>query len=179
MRQCAWHSKHENLLVFILESVFDLIPQKDKERLNAAKSRAEGTIDVQSSSNTEKNSSDSHIHTSQTSVSSAVPAMESTAGTQSSPMATAGSQPSPMATAKEPSKLGTLQSPHTSRAAVFSPFVKDPEKQRRYDQYISLVKEGNPGMSTSSWSNIIAVHVHREGARNNIYYQVIEILPIL
>lgn len=128
----------------VFESVFDLIPQKDKERLNAAKSRAEGTIDVQSSSNTEKNSSDSHIHTSQTSVSSAVPAMESTAGTQSSPMATAGSQPSPMATAKEPSKLGTLQSPHTSRAAVFSPFVKDPEKQRRYDQYISLVKEGNP-----------------------------------
>lgn len=116
----------------VFESVFDLIPQKDKERLNAAKSRAEGTIDVQSSStsNTEKNSSDSHIHTSQ---SSAVSVMDSTAGTQLSPMATA----------KEPSKLGTLQSPHTGKGAVFSPFVKDPEKQRRYDQYISLVKEGN------------------------------------
>lgn len=139
MRQYALHFIHEYLLVFFLESVFDLIPQKDKERLNAAKSRAEGTIDVQSSSNTEKDSSDSHIHTSQsTSVSPAVSVMESTAGTQ----------PSPMATIKEPSKLGTLQSsPHTGRGAVFSPFVKDPEKQRRYDQYISLVKEGNPGMS--------------------------------
>lgn len=136
MRQYALHSIHENLLVFILESVFDLIPQKDKERLNAAKFRAEGTIDVQSSSNTEKNSSDSHIHTSQSSVSPAVSAMESTAGTQLSPMATT----------KEPSKLVTLQSPHTGRGAVFSPFVKDPEKQRRYDQYISLVKEGNPGL---------------------------------
>lgn len=136
VKQYALHFIHENLLVFISESVFDLIPQKDKERLNAAKSRAEGTIDVQSSStsNTGKNSSDSHIHTSQ---SSAVSAMESTAGTQLSPMATA----------KEPSKLGTLQSPHTGKGAVFSPFVKDPEKQRRYDQYISLVKEGNSGTS--------------------------------
>lgn len=138
MRQYALHFIHEYLLVFFLESVFDLIPQKDKERLNAAKSRAEGTIDVQSFSNTEKDSSDSHIHTSQsTSVSPAVSVMESTAGTQ----------PSPMATIKESSKLGTLQSPHTSRGAVFSPFVKDPEKQRRYDQYISLVKEGNLGLS--------------------------------
>lgn len=131
VKQYALHFIHENLLVFISESVFDLIPQKDKERLNAAKSR-----DVQSSStsNTEKNSSDSHIHTSQ---SSAVSVMDSTAGTQLSPMATA----------KEPSKLGTLQSPHTGKGAVFSPFVKDPEKQRRYDQYISLVKEGNSGTS--------------------------------
>lgn len=136
VKQYALHFIHENLLVFISESVFDLIPQKDKERLNAAKSRAEGTIDVQSSStsNTEKKSSDSHIHTSQ---SSAVSVMDSTAGTQLSPMATA----------KEPSKLGTLQSPHTGKGAVFSPFVKDPEKQRRYDQYISLVKEGNSGTS--------------------------------
>lgn len=118
----------------VFESVFDLIPQKDKERLNAAKPRAEGTKDVQSSSDTEKSSSDSHTHTCHSSASSTASAMESNVGTQFSSLSSA----------KDHSKLGTLQSPHTGRGAIFSPFMKDPEKQKRYDQYVSLVKDGNP-----------------------------------
>lgn len=47
---------------------------------------------------------------------------------------------------KEFLKLGILQLFYISRVVVFSLFVKDFEKQRRYDQYISFVKEGNLGM---------------------------------
>lgn len=51
-----------------------------------------------------------------------------------------------MVIVKEFLKLGILQLFYISRVVVFSLFVKDFEKQRRYDQYISFVKEGNLGM---------------------------------
>lgn len=62
VRQYVLYFIYEYLLVFFLELVFDLIFQKDKDRLNAVKFRVEGIIDVQSFSNIEKNFFDFYIY---------------------------------------------------------------------------------------------------------------------
>ena len=120
--------------ILIAESVFDLIPQKDKERLNAVKSRAETSMNVQSQDTRDNcSAAGSSRDPAQTVASSTRTGREDSGSSQ---------QPSLSSPAQSPIKPSIA-----GRGAAFSPFVKDPEKQRRYDKYISLVKDGNPGMN--------------------------------
>ena len=127
--------------ILIAESVFDLIPQKDKERLNAVKSRTETSMNVQSQDTRDNcSAAGSSRDPAQTVASSAQAVASSTrTGREDSGSSQQPSLSSPAQNSIKPSIAG--------RGAAFSPFVKDPEKQRRYDKYISLVKDGNPGMN--------------------------------
>lgn len=119
VRQYVLYFIYEYLLVFFLELVFDLIFQKDKERLNVVKFRVEGIIDVQSFSNIEKDFFDFYIYISQfISVFFVVFVMESIVGIQFFLMVII----------KEFLKLGILQLFYIGRGVVFSLFVKDFEK---------------------------------------------------
>lgn len=124
--------------------MFDLIPQKDKERLKTATSNTEITdhqgVHVQTpekgvgggSSSSSNRSTDHSVQ----SLSSSVTEGRGLVQQSSSTMSVA-----------QPTKPLNLQAFQTGKGAVFSPFIKDPEKQRRYDRYISLVKEGKSGLS--------------------------------
>ncbi|XP_062586429.1 uncharacterized protein LOC134248028 [Saccostrea cucullata] len=122
----------------VFTSVFDLIPQKDKERLKTAKSRTDQQSDnVQTPSITGNNSSTTDTQTGHSKSPSISTTVEGREGThQPVPTSTSASEKSPLTV-----NLRTLSA---GRGAVFSPFIKDPDKQRRYDVYTKLVKEGNP-----------------------------------
>ncbi|XP_061188817.1 uncharacterized protein LOC133196991 [Saccostrea echinata] len=121
----------------VFESVFDLIPQKDKERLKTVKSRTDHTCNnVQTPSITGNDSSTTDSQSGYSKLSSSTSVVDGKEGTHQSVPSTSDSRKSPMSV--------NLQTFPAGRGAVFSPFIKDPDKQRRYDTYIRLVKEGNP-----------------------------------
>ena len=114
-------------MVSISGSVFDLIPETDREKLSKARQG------LTPSQNTDLQQPSSHNETT------------TVAGTGSTPTNTQAST----ASSDKPQHLGVAGSvPLFHGSASFKPFSKDSAKQARYERYVELVKHGHKGEAT-------------------------------
>ena len=138
------------LLSFVTSSgsVFDLIPKEDKKRMNEAKKSTTGTkIDERPGGSVSKETS---LAGSSVGQEIKQPAKSSQEPVQSStnrvPVMSQSTQEPVLASLEEQRRNNV---PLFQAGAGFKPFMRDPEKQERYEKYLALAKQGHKGKNKS------------------------------